>query len=100
MTPEAGLEAKTLSKNVSRASESNSVIPKTPVNVNVGERIAEESQLPSCQNTVTRKQYNDAGFFQTPTETPVRKLGQESQIHKLEYLNQPNDLMGLDDTES
>ena len=55
MTPEAGLEAKTLSKNVSRASESNSVIPKTPVNVNVGERIAEESQLPSCQNTVTRK---------------------------------------------
>ena len=56
MTPEAGLETKTLSKNVSRASDSNSVIPKTPVNVNAGERIAEESQLPSCQNTVTRKQ--------------------------------------------
>ena len=96
MKPDVGSETKTLSKIIDRARDDNQAIPKTPANVMSGEMIAEESQPPSCQNTVIRKQDANADLFQTPCETPVRKPGQESQMHKLEPLNQPDDLMEPD----
>ena len=75
-----------------------SKLARTPKNISTGERIAEENQPLTCQNTEARKQDNK--FNQKEIiETPARKPGQETQLHKMEPLNQPDDVMDPDEIE-
>ena len=61
------LEADTVSQNVEKQKnlmeESQNLdmskLARTPKNISSGERIAEENQPLTCQNTVARKQDND-----------------------------------------
>ena len=76
-----------------------SKLARTPKNISTGERIAEENQPLTCQNTVARKQDNNMNQKEIPVETPTRKPGQETQLHKMEPLNQPDDIMDPDEIE-
>ena len=76
-----------------------SKLARTPKNISTGERIAEENQPLTCQNTEARKQDRNVNKKEIPIQSPARKPGQETQLHKMEPITQPDDMIDPDEIE-